>query len=109
MPLGAEVGLKPGDFGLYGDPALSPKGAEPPPIFVFCSQTAAWIKMPLGTEVGLVLRDIVSDGDPAPPLLKEHGSQFSATVRCGQKAGWTKMPLGMEVDRIPRPRRLCVL
>jgi len=35
MPLGMEVGLSPGDFGLDGDPAPLPKGrqrpvAEPP-------------------------------------------------------------------------------
>jgi len=31
MPLGMEVGLSPGDdFVLDGDPAPSPKGAEPP-------------------------------------------------------------------------------
>ena len=27
------VGLNPGEFVLDGDPALSPKGAEPPPNF----------------------------------------------------------------------------
>ena len=33
MPLGMEVGLSRGEFVLDGDPALSPKGAEPPPNF----------------------------------------------------------------------------
>jgi len=35
MPLGIEVGLSPGDFvlDLDGDPAPTPKGAEPHPIF----------------------------------------------------------------------------
>jgi len=32
MPLGVEVGLSPGNFVLDGDPALSPKRAEPPII-----------------------------------------------------------------------------
>jgi len=35
--------------------------------FVYCGQTAGWIKMPLGTEVGLSTGDIVLDGDPAHP------------------------------------------
>jgi len=33
MPLGVEVGLSPVDFVLDGDPAPTPKGAEPHPIF----------------------------------------------------------------------------
>ena len=67
MPLDKEVGLSPGDFVLDGDPALSPKGAEPPQLsaYVYCGQTATWMKMPLGAEVGLGLRDIVFDVDPA--------------------------------------------
>ena len=43
MPLGMEVELGPGDFVLDGDPAPSPKGAEPPPQFsvhFYCGQTA---------------------------------------------------------------------
>ena len=65
--------------------------------FVYCRQTAGWIKMPLGMEVGLGPGDIVLDGDAAPSLLKGHSRQFSASVHCGQTAGWTKMPLGMEI------------
>jgi len=33
MPLGMEVGMSPGDFVLDGDPAPTPKGAEPHLIF----------------------------------------------------------------------------
>ena len=33
MPLGTKVGLSPGDFVLDGDPAPTPKGAVPHPIF----------------------------------------------------------------------------
>ena len=33
MPLGTNVGLSPGDFELDGDPAPTPKGAVPHPIF----------------------------------------------------------------------------
>jgi len=46
MPLDMEVGLSPGDFVLYGDPAsLSKKGTEPLPVkkisaHVYCDQTA---------------------------------------------------------------------
>jgi len=35
--------------------------------YVYCGQTAGWIKMPLGTEVGLGPGDVVLDGDPVPP------------------------------------------
>ena len=35
--------------------------------FVYCSQTAGWIRMPLGTEVGLGPGHIVLHRDPAPP------------------------------------------
>ena len=71
MPLGMELGLRPYDFVLDGDPALpSPKkGAEPPPQFsahFYCGQTAACIKMPLGMEVDLSPGDFVLDGDLAP-------------------------------------------
>jgi len=71
-----EVGLGPGDLVLDGNPAPSTKrGLRPPPKFsadVYCSQTAAWIKMPLGTDVDLGPGDIVLDADPAPPPLKGH-------------------------------------
>jgi len=80
MPFGVEVGPSPCHFVLDGDPAPTPKGAEPHPIFGqrlgLFSQTAARIKMPLGTEAGLGLRDIVFDvdlatfrkkGTPTPP------------------------------------------
>jgi len=62
MPLGMEVGLSPGDFVLDGDPARYPKRGAAPPNFwpyLYCGQTAAWIKMPLGMEVGPGLRDEV--------------------------------------------------
>jgi len=78
MPLGMEVGLRPGDFVLVGDPAypLSKKEAEPP-IFgpcLYCGQTAGWIKMTLGMEVGLGPVHIVLDGltTPLPKKVTEH-------------------------------------
>jgi len=41
--------------------------------YVYCGQTAGWIKMPLGTVVGLDPCNIVLDGDPAFPK-KGHSS-----------------------------------
>ena len=70
MPLGADVGLDPGDIVSYGDSAAPmERGTATPHIsaHVYCSQTAGWIMIPLGTEVGLGPGDIVLDGDPAPP------------------------------------------
>jgi len=67
-----EIGLRPGDFVLDGDPVTLPqKGAEPPPQFsahFYCDQTAGCIKVSLGMEVGLSPGDFVLDGDPARPL-----------------------------------------
>jgi len=101
MPLGMEVGLSPGDFVLDGDPAPTPKGAEPHPILahVFCGQTTAWVNMPLGTEVGLRLRDIVFDVDPRYPRKKGTPTlpNFGPCL-CGSMAGWMSAPLGTEVD-----------
>jgi len=82
-----EVGLSPGNFVLDGDPAPPQKGggasqifgpcllwpngwmdqdgtwhgAEPPNFLacIYCSQTAARIKMQFGTELGLGPDDIV--------------------------------------------------
>ena len=85
MPLGMGVGLSPWDFVFDGEPALSKKGRSPQfSAYVYCGQTAAWIKMPLGAEISLGLRYIVLDGDPAPLLLKGHCPHLSANVRCGQ-------------------------
>jgi len=35
--------------------------------YVYCGQTAGWIKMPLRMEVNLGAGDVVSDGVAAPP------------------------------------------
>jgi len=69
MPLGAEVGLCPGDIVLDRDPAApNEMGAQLPPFsaHVYCSQTTMCIRIPLGTEVLLSLGDIVLNEDPAP-------------------------------------------
>jgi len=102
MPLGMEVGLSPGEFVLDGDPAPFPKRGVAPQFsaHVYCSQTAAWIKMPLGMEVGFGLRDIVFDVNPGTPEKKgtPATTQFLSHVYCGQTAGWMKTPLGTETD-----------
>jgi len=70
MPLGADVGLGPGDFVFDGNSAPPEKRAQPPTQFltyVYCDETAGWIKMPLGTEVNLSQGDVVLDGVAAPP------------------------------------------
>jgi len=120
MPLSMQVGLSRGNFVFHGDPAPLPKRGRSPQFsaYVYCGQTAAWIKMPLGREVGLGPDDIVFDGDPPPPPPKGGGAppQFSAHVYCGKAAGWIKMALGMEVglgpglivldgDPAPRPKK----
>ena len=67
VPLGQEVGLRPSDTELDGDPASRPqKGGTAPPQFlanVYCGQTTGWIKMPLGVEIGLGPGHIVLDDD----------------------------------------------
>ena len=68
MPLGMEVGLRPGDIVLHGDPHPPQKGGTQ--IFwghVYCGQTAGWINTALGMEIGLSPGDFVLDADPAPP------------------------------------------
>ena len=56
MPLGMEVGLRPGDFVFDGAELAPKKKVSHPTRFlahVYCGQTASWINMPLGTEVNL--------------------------------------------------------
>jgi len=77
MPLGTEVGLGPGDIVLDADPALPKRGTAPPLLaYVYCGQTAIWIKKPLGTEVGLGPGHIVLVVAQLPPRSpgKEHSS-----------------------------------
>jgi len=71
MSLVMELGLGPGDFVLDGDNAPpSQKGAEPPKFsaYVYCGQTAGWMKLVLGKDVyvGLSPGDFVLDGEPVP-------------------------------------------
>jgi len=65
MPLGMEVGLRPGHIVLDGDPApaLQKRGHSPRFLtHIYCGQTAGWINMPLGMEVGLDPSDVVLTG-----------------------------------------------
>jgi len=82
-----------------------PQKGEPPPQFsayVYCGQTAGWIKMALGMEVGLGQGHIVLDGEPAPlPQKGGRAPQFSAHFYCCQTVGCIKMPPGMEVGLSP--------
>jgi len=70
MPLGMEVGLHPDDFVFDGDPTLPRKKGTAPTQFlayVYCGQTAGWIKMPLGMEVNLGPGNVVLDGVASHP------------------------------------------
>ena len=103
--LGMEVGLSPGDFVLDGEPAPTPKGTEPHPIF---GPRLLWPN-------GCMDQDTTwYGGRPRPtrhrvrcgcsyPQKKghTHPTQFVAYVCCGQMAGWMKTPLGTEVDLDP--------
>jgi len=105
MPLGIEVGLRPGDFVLDGyvvptsQKGSGARGRSPHfSAHVYCGQTSGWIKMVLIMEVGLGPVHIVLDGDTDPLEKKgDRASQFSAHLYCGQTAGCIKMPLDMEV------------
>jgi len=62
IKLATELGLSPGHIVLDGNPAHTPKGAQPSAL-VHYGQTAGWIKLPPGMEVGLGPGDFVL----APP------------------------------------------
>ena len=103
MPLGTEVGLRPGHIVFDGDPAPPPqRGRAPnfrPTSFVVKRLDAlrcTWY------EVGLGPGNFVLDADPlAPPQKGGRSPQFSAYVYCGQTAGWIKIALGTEVGLGP--------
>jgi len=67
MAFGTEVGLRPCDIVLDGDPAPLKWGTVPHfSAHVYCRQTGGWMKMPLGTKVGVGLGDIVTWGPSSP-------------------------------------------
>ena len=109
MPLGMEVGLRPGDFVLDGDsapPSQKGGGALQFSAHVYCSQTAGWIKMTLGMAVGLGAVHIVLEGDTAALSKKGTGPPiFSPSLLwpngcMDQDATW--------YGGRPRPTRHCV-
>ena len=87
-----------------------PRGGAPQFLaYVYCGQTAGWIKMALSMEVGLGPVHIVLDGNTAPlPKREQSPLEFSAHLYCGQTDGCIKMPLGNWYGGRTQPRRLCV-
>jgi len=76
MPLATEMEINfgPGDVVLDGVAAPPKRGTAPSfQSYIYCGQTAGWMKRPLGTEVDLGRGHIVLDGVPAPPR-KAHSS-----------------------------------
>jgi len=67
MPLGTEACLGPSYIALDKNPAPFPRKGHSShshfSAYVYCGQTAGWIKMPLGTEVVLGPGNIALDGD----------------------------------------------
>jgi len=80
MSLDMELGLGPGDFVLDVDPTAPSsqffswgggEGFAPQfSAYVYCGQTARWMKLLLGMVVGLSTGAFVLDGDPAPSLKR---------------------------------------
>jgi len=105
MPLRMEVGLRPGDFVLDGDPTQPSPKRRQTPNFRRMSIVAKRLGGPrwhlIGMEVGLRPGHIVLDGDPAPLPKKATEPHFSAHVYCGQTAGWAKIPTGTEIGLGP--------
>ena len=77
-----ELGLGPGDFVLDGEPIAPSRKGGPTPKFsayVYCDQTAGWMKLVFGTVVGLSPGEFVLDRDPA--LLPHKGQSPSPILR----------------------------
>jgi len=100
MPLGMEVGLRPGDFGLDGDPDPLPKvrrrpGQSPPIFGPLLLWPNGWMDQD-GTWHGSrpwSMSTLCWMGAQLPSL--KQGA--SAHLYCGQAAGCIKTPLGTEV------------
>jgi len=78
MPLGMDVGLSPGDFVFDKDPTTTQFLA-----YVYCGQTAGWMKTSLGTEVDLGTGHIVLDVAQLCGKGAQQTFIFSAYVYCG--------------------------
>jgi len=104
MPLGAEVGLVPGDIMLDENQAPPPKRGTAPNFRPCLLWPNSWMDQD-GTWYGGRPRPrqhCVRWRPSSPPSLqKGHSLQFSAHVYCGQTAGWIKMELGTEVGLGP--------
>ena len=61
--------------------------------FVYCGQTAGWIKIPLGLEVGLGPGNIVLDGNPAPHWKKYSSPPFSVHFALARSSIWATAEL----------------
>jgi len=78
------IGLGQGHIVLHWDPAPPPhKGGTSQHFsgYVYCGQTAGWIKMPLGMELGLGPCQIVLDGDSAPATPAKGAQQPRPSFR----------------------------
>ena len=104
MPLGMEVGLRPWDFVLDGDPAPPSQNGggtrgRSPPIFGPCllwpngwmDQDGTW------HGGGPWSRPHCARWGHSSPPPKGAEPHFSAHLYCGQTAGCIKRPLGMKV------------
>ena len=96
---GVEVGLRPGDFMFYGDPATTRTEGTPTTTkfvaYVYCGQTAGWMNTPLGTEVDLGPGHIVLDGVPA---LRERGT--AAPHLFGPCLLWPRTPISATTEQL---------
>jgi len=97
MKLGMQVGLGPGHIVLDGDPAPSPKGAQPPIFGLYPLRPNACINQD-STWYGGRPRPGATCYLGTPLHLSKKGGgapkKFSAYVYCGQTAGCTKLGLG---------------
>jgi len=92
----------------WGPRPLPQKGRSPTQFsaYVYCGQTAAWIKIPLATEVGLGLRDIVFVVDQLPQK-KRHSHPHPIFGPCLLwPNGWMDEDAAWYGTR-PRPRPHC--
>jgi len=100
MLLGTEVGLIPGDFVFDGDPALSPKRGQNPPVFGpfllspngFMNQDGTWYG---GRPQP---RRLCVRWGPSYPQNRGHAHHQPVFGPCFLWLNWMKTPLGTEVD-----------
>jgi len=101
MPLGMETGLGTGDFVFDGDPAHTKKGHTHHTTqflaYVYCGQTAGWIKMPL---------DILCYGVAATPKTGHSPSQFFSSCLLWPN-GWMDEDVTWYGSK-PWPRPQCI-